>query len=283
MGCGGPGQAERPLEIFGVEPAAHGEDGGGCVVDVRFQAAGLPEFVVGGVFQVGGPVGVLEAEVLFVAIRKRAEAEVVGVVVGGAELEAGVALGGRALRLLVLVEEAVEAEIGGEHEGAVVERVVAAEKVDHGCLGRGGDQRGMRSGNGRGGVEARVGNSENARFAVVALHVLQEPLDSVISVGAFAQRAAVRPHLKEDAFALVAAPHVLAHEDVAGLDKLFAGPQTLRVVLNAVRRAAIRSSLHQERIGAGGILGHINCCVEALAVPHRNFEFVLGICLAKWG
>lgn len=120
--------AEGALGVFGVKPAADGVDG----FEVPPDAASFLIVVVGGVADVFEPVGVRVFEVFFVGVTEPAHAEVEIVAVGGFELEGGEAAGGVAF---AFDEALVEAEVGGEDEGAVVIGVVAEVVVGDGSLG----------------------------------------------------------------------------------------------------------------------------------------------------
>ena len=79
----------------------------------------------------------------------------------------------------------IKVEIGAEHEGAVVEQIVAHPEVGHRRAGLARLERRMRIDAARGRVEPRIGRSVNADVFVVVRNVLHQPLDCVVRVGGF--------------------------------------------------------------------------------------------------
>ena len=155
------------------------------VFQVHGDVAGFPEVVVIDVIDLIVPVAFFLMKKFF-GVRKRAHLEVVLVTIGGAVVEARAAgrrwADGGARR-----EVGVEAEVGGEHEGAVVIGVVTHKEVGDWSLRRGGFEGGVRVDHSGGGEEAIVGDAPDAGFAVVVGDVVEEPLDGVVGVGAFVE------------------------------------------------------------------------------------------------
>ena len=142
-----------------------------------------PEFGVGRVLE-----QLLDERIMLDAqapgiIGHRSGLEIAGVIVAGAGRDAA-ALGlGRALR-------DGEVEAAGA-EGAVVEPVVAHPAVDHRALRHRGLQRRMRVDLRRQRQEAEVGRADRPDLAVRFRHVLHQPVDRVIGVGAFVDAGVV--------------------------------------------------------------------------------------------
>ena len=134
-------------------------------------------------------------------------------------------------------------------------------------------------------VKAGIGNSPNAHFAIVVGHVAEQPIDRVVHVGAVVHVLVaalfidVWAHLNELAFRHVAPAHVLVDENVTGALKRFRGPQRPGVLVLSIRAHAVRRAIHQEGIGDGRILGHVNGREQVDAVPHGDAVFVLGVML----
>src|ERR1700722_10741419 len=101
-------------------------------------------------------------EVLFVGVRKRAEAQIPLISIGAVEFEVGVGFLG-SLEQRGILESVAEAE------GSVVMEVVAQEHVGGRGLLRGGLERRVRIEQGHGGEPAAVRNSQNADAAVRTL------------------------------------------------------------------------------------------------------------------
>ena len=168
------------------------------------------------------------------------------------------------------------------------------KQIRHRRLRTGRHQRRMRIDDRRRSVEARIRDAPDAHLAVVVRHVLQQKIDRVVGVRRVVHVLRrflvvdVRPHLQKLALAHPASAHILVDEDVAGLLELLRRPQVLRILVFAVRSDAVRSAVHQERIGtAGSVLGHIHRREQPLAVAHRNAVFVFGVVCAdivhRWG
>ena len=159
------------------------------------------------------------------------------------------------------------------------------EEVGHRRLGRRGFDGGMRIDDARGSVEPRIRDTPDADAAVVVGHVLQQPLDRVVGVGALVDVGVrlrlvdVRPHLDEIAFRQITPADVLKHEDVAGLVERLRRSQPRPELIDAVRRHAVRRARHQERIAPRGVLRHVDRREEPLAVAHRDGRLVLRVVL----
>ncbi len=144
------------------------------------------------------------------------------------------------------------------------------------------------------GVEARVADAPDAHLAIVVRDVLEQPGDCIVHVVALAAlplggcRLAVRGHFLPDAFGHIAAPHILAHEDVAGFFKFARWAQRFGQPVHAVAQlafgahaGAVRGALHQERVAARAVLRHVDDREQLHAVTHRDPVFVLGIGFAR--
>src|SRR6185312_6490014 len=95
-------------------------------------------------------------------------------------------------------------------------------------------------------------DAEDADFAVVVIDVFQQPVDGVGHVGGFIDAFAVfgGSHLHPVAFAVPAAAHVLADENVAVVDEVgIVGDVRLHDIVVVVA-ATVGSARHEERIGA---------------------------------
>ena len=195
--------------------------------------------------------------------------------------------------VLLRLEEGIEAEVRGEHEGTAVVGVVAHVEIGDRRLRRGGTDRRMRVDDAGRRVEARIGNTPDADTAVMVRHVLEQPVDAVVHVAAFVDighgllHIMMRRHLQPAAFGHVAAAHVLEDVDVAGLVELLgradvpAGPavlvDTVAATVVGADADAVRRAHHQERIGLAGVLRHIDHRVQAHAVAHRDAVLVLRV------
>ena len=157
--------------VFGVEPAADGEDGAVDVVEMGGEVARLPVVVVSGVLDGLVEPGIVDELGEAAELGTMVEEIFVTVIGRVGEVAAGVA-GREVGSVWPGVEEAgVELELSGEHEGAVVVGVVAEEEVGDGGLRGGGFDGGVGIDDGGGGVEAGVGHAPDAGFAVVAQDV----------------------------------------------------------------------------------------------------------------
>src|SRR5215470_11213347 len=137
-------------------------------------------------------------------------------------------------------------------------------------------------------VESGIGNSVKPGRAVVVRNVFHQPLDGVVGVGALvyvlgALFVLVRRHFDERSVALIAAAHVLIDKDEPVLHEAWRRPETLRIVVRAVRGDAIGSPLDQEWKGLGrrSILGYIDRREQLRAVAHNNPIFVFCVVLTN--
>ena len=154
----------------------------------------------------------LALEVRRVGVRQRAQPKIPLEGVATVEREGSVLLRGFHHRGVL---EAV-----AEPEGAVVMEVVAQEHVGRRRLGRGGLECRVRFEQGHHRQPARVGDAQHADAAVVVLHVLDQPVDRVVRVGALVDglgltRVPRSPDHHERPLRLVPAANVLEDEDVA--------------------------------------------------------------------
>ncbi len=276
-------ETQRTLEVFCVKPAANGEHGGRDVSDVPSKVAGLPEIVVSSVSEEIGPIGAFALEVLFVGIGEGTEALVKVVAIAGAEVEAA-GIGIWQFRPgLFLTERSVETEVGGEVKSAIVISVAAEKEIHNRGLGAGCLEGGVGIDHGGGGIETGIRNADDARFAVVAPDVLEQPFDGVVSVGGLVDIPSttfdrfVRSHLDEFAFAEVAATDILTDENVAAPGEEFVGTEVGPVPVGTIGSATVGRAAEQEWIAAAGILWHVDGSEEKLAVAHRNPMFIFGV------
>ncbi len=179
-------------------------------------------------------------------------------------------------------EGGIEAELGGEHEGASVVGVVPFEEVGHGSFGRGGLDRGVGVDDGGGGIESGIGDAPDADLAVVVGDVLEQPVHGVVHVGAFIGFAGLRmvdmgAHFNKLPLRLVAAADVLQDEDVAGAGEGFGGAEARGILIFAVRGDAVGSAGHEKGIGFGGVFGDVNGGEELDAVAHGDAELIFGV------
>ena len=251
VGDGGAAGADRPVraqrthQVLGVEPAADGEHGRRQVAEVAPDRARPPEIVVARVLEVDPVVDVLEQPVALGPAPQRPHVQEELVAARGPVLEAQ-ALRRRGRVAGARLEEGVEAEVRGEHERAVVERVVAQVVVGDGRLRRNRLQRGVRVDHPRRHVEAGIRDPPHPDAPVVAGHVLHQPVDRVPGVRALVDVLArglcrvVRPHLDPVAVRHVAPAHVLVGDDEAGLREVLGGADARRGT--GRRRRARRST-----------------------------------------
>jgi len=118
---------------------------------------------------------------------------------------------------------------------------------------------------------AGIGDTEHADASVVALHVLEQPVDRVVGIGALVQRLRVARRARralhhERAFGSELAADVGEHEDVALVC------QRLEVHVEGVGRVrdAVRRPRHDDRQRLPLILRDKHLRVQAHAVARRN-------------
>ena len=107
--------------------------------------------------------------------------------------------------------------------------VVAVKPIRHGRLRRDRFDRRMPVDAGHRSVEARIRATVDADAAIVIRNVLDQPIDCVVSVSRLINLVSplvrnVRPHIFINAFAHVAAAHVLVNKDVAFARKQLVRP-----------------------------------------------------------
>ncbi len=287
VGFGGLAEdVEGSGEVFGVEPSADGHDSGFDVLEVVADAAGAPEFVVGLVVHVDGPVRILVFEVEFVGVGEGTELEEELVGVGGAVVEGFAELGGRGGSAGARGEGAVEAEVGAEHEGSVMEGVVAHEVVADGGLGRGGLERGVGVDHAGGDVEAGVGDAPHADAPVVIGDVFDEPVDGVVGVSALVGVGVglldglVGADFGPFAFRHVAAADILVDEDEAVLHEFVGGSDGGAIEVGAVGSHAVGGPVEKDGVGFGFVFWGVDGDEEADAVAHGDAEFMFGVVFA---
>ncbi len=168
--------------------------------------------------------------------------------------------------------------------GAVVKPVVANPAVDHRALRDRRLQRRMRIDLRRERQEAKVGGADRADLAVGLGHILHQPVDGVVGVGALVDPAVVerpgdRPVHHERAFRIVEAADVLLDDDVTVVDELLVhdrkhvddgqagGPRGAS--LGVIRRS------RQKNGAVGRALLHEDDGVELGPVAHRHHRLAL--------
>jgi hypothetical protein len=276
-------QLERAGQVLGVVPAADEEHGRLDVPHVRHERAGLPEFVVSRVVQVVGPIGILALEVerLAVGERPHPEEEVIGV--GNAPDPVHGPPPGCLRPARPRPEEPVEIEVRGQIEGSVVEGVVAVGDIPDGRLRRGRDERRVGVDHPERGEEPSVGDAPDSGPAVVARHVLDQPVDAVVRIGGFVRilgpgyMGLMVRDVIEFAFGHVAPADVLVGEDEALLRELLRRAEERPVVLGAVGGDRVGRPLEHDRIGLARILRDVDRGEELRPVPHRDEMLVLDV------
>ncbi len=175
-------------------------------------------------------------------------------------------------------------EAVAEAEGAVVVEIVAQELIGGGRLRRDGLEGRMRVEHRHHGEPAAVGDAEHADAAVVVRHVLEQPVDRVVSVGAFVDGLGVAPVARRPAhdelpLGLEAAADVLENKNVALVD------QVLQVFAEEGRRAlnAVRRAQEDERQLAASSFGREDGGVESHAVTHGDHGRRLGEAIRRFG
>lgn len=133
------------------------------------------------------------------------------------------------------------------------------------------------------GEETGVGDAPHAHLSVVIRDMLDQPIHSVVGVGAFigvfgaVVMRLVRAHVHKHALRHVAAAHILIDEDEA----LFFGGEgwtDLRlVVVGAVWSHVVRRSLHDDGIRLRRVFGNVDRGEQTHAIAHGNPVFVFGV------
>ena len=219
----------------------------------------------------------VEVAVLGVGQGPQLQEEPVAVVMGGPEGQVPVPGGGGAGP--GLAEGGGEPERLGEEEGAVMVVVIAGEDIRHRGLGRDRLQGGVGPHQRGGGVEAGVGDAPDAHLAVMAGHVVQEPLDGVEGIRRLVHAAAVQVgrHLLEDAAAHHPAPHILVHDDEPVPGQLRRGAEVAGIGRGAVGADAVAGAVEQEGQGplrdARGIDGR----EQFDAIAHGDAHLLLAV------
>ncbi len=133
------------------------------------------------------------------------------------------------------------------------------------------------------GVEAWIGDAPDPHASVVVRHVLQQPLDGVVGIGAFVDvgccssacrcaDASRRNRLRRGNGR--ARPGTRrCTPPVEGLGR----PQARPELIDAVWRDAVRRPRHQEGVASRRILRHVDRREQPLAVPHGDVRLVLGV------
>src|ERR1039457_5862826 len=207
-----------PRKILGIEPTADEHHGGRDVLPVGYERAAFPEFVITGMLEGGGPVGIGVLQILFVAVRERTHLEVKIVSVGCFKIERYGAL--RPLRIYSSrLEAGVEAEIGRQIECAIVKGIVTVSNVAHGGLRRHGFQRRMRIDEAERRIKTGIRNAPDPYFTVVVRNVLHQPVNGVVGIGAVVkilrvrEMRFVRSNIDERTFGEITSADVLIYEN----------------------------------------------------------------------
>ena len=160
--------------------------------------------------------------------------------------------------------------------------VVPVKPIRHRRLRRDRFDRRMPVDAGHRGVEARIRDTVDADAAIVVRHVLDQPIDRVVSVGRLINLVAllvrdVGPHIFINALAHVPAAHVLVNEDVAFARKQFVRPKEIFVCVRSIRPDAIGRTIEHDRILLFLVLRFVDAREELHAITHRNHYFALGV------
>ena len=235
------------------------------------------------------PQRLLVLEILFVGVGEAAEFEIEIVTVGRAELKGRGRLRQLGIAAFAGTEAHVEVEAVGQHERAVVVGIVAHVVIGDGSLRRHRDQRGVRVDHAGGGVEAGLRNAVHAYLAGIAGHVVDQPLDGVVGIGALVGifGAALDRLVRADddvvAFAHVAAADVLIDEDKFLAREEFGGPEGGTVLIAAVGRDVVAGALHHDGVGfvvRDRVLGNVDGSEQLDPVPHGDAVLEFGVVFA---
>ena len=147
---------------------------------------------------------------------------------------------------------------------SVVMPVIAQEPVgDRGLRGDGLERR-VGARDRRGGVKTWVGDAENPDAPVVALDVLDEPVDRIVRIGRFIdvggawRPGQLRPDVLEGALAHVAAAHVLEHQDVPVLEHVAKGADLARELVHPGGLGVVRSAVDEDGVGPARVLRYVD-------------------------
>ena len=254
---------------------------------MRTEVARLPEFVVSVVLHQVVPEFDLAFEIKFVGVRQRAEFQIKLVTVGRFVIERLWLLARRLVEFLA--EPGKEPERVRQIERAVVMEIVADEPIGNRRLRRGALERGVRVDHARRRVKARIGNAHHADFAVVVRHLLHQPIDRVVGIGALINvprpglHLLVWTHVDKFAFRTVAPAHVLQHEDELLLRVMLERPSGIEVTVFTVGFQTVRRARQQDRPRLRFVLRRIDGSEKPHAVAHRDFVFEFGVVLAEVG
>ena len=229
---------ERPVFVFLVPPAPDGERRDRRVGEVMRQRARLPCGVVRGMGDEAAPrrPGVGADRAGQRAQRRKREVPLERVVARRGRRHTQV---GRGLHHPGVFEPV------GEPEGSLMKEVVAHPRIAHRGLGTDGLERGVRPDSRDGREPTGIRHAIDADAAVVVRHMLDEPVDRVVGVGAFVgarMAGAGRTVHVERALGAKAATDVLEDEDVAAQAQIMGAPRHAGVAAGLVRRAR-----HQDR------------------------------------
>ena len=226
--------AHWAVEILLVPPAGDVQRRHLHAGQVRNHGLALPELVVIRVRDVVVPGGNLSVQVLRVHVRERTEAEI--------PVERVVAIEGERLYVLAGLHHGRVLEAVTQSERAVVVEVVAEPHIGRGRLRRDRLEGRMRLECAHDGGPSVVRHAQHAHPSVVTAHVLQQPVNGVVGVGALVERRSValgarRALHDERAFGSELPADVLEDEDVAFVgERLEVGSEVPCGAGDAVRR-----------------------------------------------
>ena len=134
------------------------------------------------------------------------------------------------------------------------------------------------------GVKAGIRDAVDAHSTVVVRHVLDQPIDRVVSIAGLVDLVSslvrnVRSNILELALAHVTAAHVTISEDVAFARKQLVRAEKSFVVVRPVRSDAVRRAVEHDWIFLFLVLRFVDADKKLHAVAHRNHYFMLGVIL----
>ena len=247
--------AQRPLQIFSVEPSAHQHDGGLDALKIFPDCAGLPHFVVGCVVDIDQPIRLPLLEVFFVGIRKGAHVEVKLVRIGCSVFKSRRDRRRRNRIVSARLKALIEAEAMRQHECAVVIAVITQIIVSNRRLWGYCNQGGMSVDHRGACEEARLRDPPDTNLAGIAGNVLNQPIDRVIGIATLIGilwsffRWLVRANDAEVARAHVAAAHILIHENEFVPGEQLRRAKIAAILIHAVGPDAVWSTGQHNRIG----------------------------------
>ena len=165
-------------------------------------------------------------------------------------------------------------------ESAVVMPVVADEHVGRGRLRRGRDERRVGLDHSHHRLKPWIGDAVLPDLAVVVLHVLEQPFDRVVVVGALVGRAplgVVGAHHHELPFGAELSADILKDEDEAFLVEHARRPELGAVLIRPVGRNRVGRAHHENGVGNALVFGLVDDGEELDPVAHRHHDLALRI------